>query len=67
MVRLEVAIDDQRWPQLKLVLTRTDLDGQKHVLTNTRQYDGAYNQFENDLHNHLRPMVEQLIKRRLGK
>lgn len=65
MVRLELAIDDQQWPKLKMVLTRTDVDGQKHALVKIWVYDGAYNQFENDVHNHLRPMVEQLIKRRL--
>jgi hypothetical protein len=67
MVKLEVSIDDQKWPKLKMTLTRTDINGQKHVLQNERQYDGAYSQFENDLHNHLRPMIEQLVKRRLGK
>jgi hypothetical protein len=67
MVRLEVAIDDVLWPKLKLVLIRTDLDGQKTSLVKQWIYDGAYNQFENDIHNHLRPMVEQLINRRLGK
>lgn len=67
MVRIEVSIDDVQWPKLKMVLVRTDLNGQKHALTKSWIYDGAYNQFENDLHNHLRPIVEQLINRRLDK
>lgn len=67
MVKMEVSIDDQKWPKLKMVLTRTNLDGQKSVMAKEWLYDGAYSQFENDLHNHLRPMIEQLVKRRLGK
>lgn len=65
MVRIEIAIDDQQWPKLKMVINRTDVDGQRVALTNSRQYDQAYNQFENDVHNHLRPAVDQLIKRRM--
>jgi hypothetical protein len=67
MVRLEVSIDDTLWPQLKIVLLRTNLDGTKVSFIRKFQYDGAYSQFENDLHNHLRPMVEQLTSRRLKK
>ena len=65
MTRLEVSIDDQQWPKLKLVVLRMDLNGQKTALTKTVLYDQAYNQFESDLHNQLRPMVEQLINRRM--
>jgi hypothetical protein len=64
MVRLEVSIDDTLWPNLRLVVNRTNYDGSKQALTRNVQYDQAYSQFENDLHNHLRPMVDQLIKRR---
>lgn len=64
MVKLDVAIDDRLWPKLTIVITRTDLNGRKHVQTRTHIYDSAYTQFENDLHNHLRPMVDQLISRR---
>jgi hypothetical protein len=65
MVRLELSIDDAQWPKLKLIALRTDLNGQKTAVTKTILYDQAYNQFESDLHNQLRPMVEQLINRRM--
>jgi hypothetical protein len=65
MVRLEVVIDDQQWPKLKLVALRTDLNGQRTAVTKVILYDQAYNQFEGDLHNQLRPMVDQLINRRM--
>lgn len=67
MVRMEVAIDDQLWPKLKILITRTGLTGEKSSFSRQFQYDGAYSQFENDLHNHLRPMIDELVKRRLGR
>ncbi len=66
MVKLEVTIDDRLWPKLSMVAKRVNLDGSPVVLTQSILYDQAYNKFEGDLHNMLRPMVEQLIKRRLG-
>ena len=66
MVRLEVSIDDSLWPKLKFIAFRTDLNGQKTAVTKTILYDQAYNTFEGDLHNQLRPMVEQLINRRMA-
>jgi hypothetical protein len=67
MVRMEVTIDDRQWPKLSLLINRTGLSGQRTVHTRQFQYDGAYSQFENDLHNQLRPMIDELVKRRLGK
>lgn len=67
MVRMEVVIDDVKWPKLKMVVTRSDLNGSKTGFVREWQYDGAYSQFENDLHNNLRPMVEQLVSRRMNK
>lgn len=67
MEKLEVMIDDRLWPKLQLTAVRTSVTGAKNALSSTWIYDGAYSQFENVLHNQLRPMVESLVKRRLGR
>jgi hypothetical protein len=67
MVRMEVVIDDTKWPKLKMVITRTSLNGTKTGIVKEWMYDGAYSQFENDLHNNLRPMVSELVDRRMNK
>lgn len=64
MVKLEVTIDDQQWPKLKMVGVRTALDGGKSTSTEIILHDQAYNKFEGELHNLLRPMVSELINRR---
>ena len=67
MVRIEAVIDDRQWPKLSIVITRTNLDGTRAASQRSFLYDGAYSQFENDLHNQLRPAVDQLIQRRMNK
>lgn len=66
MVKLEIMIDDTNWPHLKMVCTRSGLQGDRAATTDRAQYDTAYTQFENVLHNHLRPMITELNNRRLG-
>lgn len=67
MVHLELSIDDTQWPKLKLVIQSSDVNGQKSATTQTVMYDQAYSQFENTVHNFLRPIVDSLTKRRLGR
>ena len=63
MQQMHVTITDDRWPKLTIVIKR-DTDRGPVVSQESFQYDGAYNVFEAALHNHLRPMVEEIIKRR---
>jgi len=64
IVRVEFSIDDTVWPQLKLAGTRITTTGDRVAFDNKKSNDLAYVAFENDLHNQLRPAVEELIKRR---
>jgi hypothetical protein len=66
MVRMEVVIDDTKWPKLRIVIQRSTLNGTKTGFTREHLYDTSYSQFENDLHNNLRPMVEELVARRMN-
>lgn len=67
MERLELSIDDTKWPKLKMTITRTDVNGVKTSVVKEFQYDLAYIQFEGEVHNKLRPMVDNLIQRRLRR
>lgn len=63
MQQMHVTITDDRWPKLTIIIRR-ETDSGPVVFQESFQYDGAYTQFEAALHNQLRPMVEQIIKRR---
>lgn len=65
MVKLEVTIDDSKWPKLTIVAVSQLASGPKTTKLDWL-YDTSYSQFENTLHNHLRPMVEEVVKRRLN-
>lgn len=67
LVRLTFSIDDDQWPKLHIAGERTDSRGGRVAFGNKQQYDLAYTAFENDLHNQLRPLVAELIERKLGK
>ena len=64
---LEVTILDDKWPKLRIVCRRQTSTGETSVTTLEQLYDGAYVMFEAALHNHLRPMVDELIQRRKGQ
>ena len=64
LTRLELTIDDQEWPKLHLAGKRVSTTGTPSAFDHKVQYDLAYNQFENDLHNQLRPAVNEIIERR---
>lgn len=60
----EVTINDDFWPQVSIVIRGTDANGVPFTRTNKAKYDGAYSQFEGDLHNVLRPVLQSLIDKR---
>lgn len=64
MVRMTITIDDSRWPKLRMILNREMMNQPPIVSIDDRQYDLAYDGFEGIIHNHLRPMVEELIQRK---
>lgn len=64
MAKLEITITDINWPSLTMSGRATDDNGQVRVIANKVKYDQAYTQFENDLHNVLRPLIETTIQRR---
>lgn len=66
MTKLTVVIDDQKWPKVRMVATREGITGQPTSTVSESTYDTAYTVFENVLHNHLRPMVQEVNDRRLG-
>lgn len=66
LVRLSLSIDDQQWPKLHIAGERIDASGGRVAFDHKQQYDLAYGAFENTLHNQLRPLVNELIERKLG-
>lgn len=64
--RIQLTIDDTQWPKLHISGVRENTQGSKTVFDQKVFYDQAYLQFENVLHNQLRPLVEELIQRRKG-
>lgn len=64
LTRLSISIDDTMWPKLHIAGERLHSDGSRSVFDERQQYDLAYGAFENLLHNQLRPLVEDLLKRR---
>jgi hypothetical protein len=66
LVRLSLSIDDQQWPKLHIAGERVDASGGRVAFDDKMQYDLAYTRFENTLHNQLRPLVQEIIERKLG-
>lgn len=64
IVRVEFTIDDTTWPHLKLAGTRITTTGGRVAFDSKQTHDLAYVKFENDLHNQLRPAVEEIVSRR---
>ena len=64
LTRVEFTIDDTQWPKLSIAGTRVGTQGGKTVFDQRVQYDLAYSQFENLVHNQLRPAVQEIIERR---
>lgn len=73
MLKLEITVHDQMWPQLVITISRQSYRGATQVQQEKKQYDLAYVKAEEMVHNHLRPLVEELIqkhfpdKRRVGE
>lgn len=63
MLKLEVVIHDQVYPQLVITTSRESFERGLVVQQAKVQYDLCYGKAEEMVHNALRPMVEELIKR----
>lgn len=64
MTRITLTIDDSLWPKLHIAGERVGAQGQRTAFDQKVQYDLSYTQFENLVHNQLRPAVQELIDRR---
>lgn len=67
MLKLEVVIHDQLWPMVVVTTSRQSYGQGSIVQQSKQQYDLAYGKAEEMVHNALRPMVEELIKRHQRK
>ena len=63
MLRLEVVLHDELWPQLTITVTRESFTSGKSFTQAKQQYDLAYGKAEEMVHNALRPLVQELINR----
>ena len=62
--RLTITIDDNFWPKLHIAGDRVSSTGDRVAFDEKQTYDLAYTAFENTVHNQLRPLVEEIIRRR---
>lgn len=62
MRRFTVTIVDHKWPKLTMIVNTEQISSTPGAITQEYQYDIAYNQFENTLHNILRKAVEEETK-----
>ena len=63
MLRMEVVVHDQLWPMVVITVTRESFSAGRVVTQSRQQYDLAYGKAEEMVHNALRPMIEELVKR----
>ena len=63
MLKLEVVVHDQLYPQLVITTSRESFERGMVVQQAKVQYDLGYGKAEEMVHNALRPMIEELIKR----
>jgi len=64
ITRVSFSIDDTQWPRLHITGERVSSTGERTAFEQKVLYDQAYLQFENTLHNQLRPSVDEIISRR---
>ena len=60
---LVVTITDDQWPKLRISCGRRSTTGQSAATQQTVLYDQAAVQFETQLTNHIRVMVQDVISR----
>ena len=63
---LEVTVNDDRWPKLRIVCSRRSTTGEPLMTQQEVLYDQAAVQFEAQMLNHIRAMVAEVINRRKG-
>lgn len=67
MLKLEVVVHDQLFPQIVITVTRQSY-GQGPIVQQARQqYDLSYGKAEEMVHNALKPMIEELISKHQRK
>src|SRR6266705_2999871 len=64
---LEVTVVDDQWPKLRIVCQRRSTTGEPVMTNQAVLYDQAAVQFENQLINHLRVMVQDVVNRHKGQ
>ena len=63
MLKLEVMIHDEMWPLVVMTVSRESFRTGKVVQQEKKPYDQVYIKLEEMLHNHARPMVQELLDR----
>lgn len=63
MLKLELTVHDQLWPQVTMTITRESFRQGRVVQQEKKQYDLALGKAEEMVGNHLRPLIEELIAR----
>ena len=63
---LEVTVVDDQWPKLRIVCQRRSTTGEPTMTQQAVLYDQANVQFETQLTNHVRVMVQDVINRHKG-
>ena len=60
---MEITVNDVKWPLITVIIIRQSWERGQLMQQSQIQYDLAYGKAEEMAHNHLRPMLEELIKR----
>lgn len=63
MLKMEVIVHDQQWPQITMTVSRESFTQGKVVQQEKKQYDLAYVKLEEMLHNHAQRLVQELLYR----
>jgi hypothetical protein len=63
MLSMTVTVHDQRWPLVTITVTRESWERGRVVQQQSIQYDISYGKAEEMVHNQLRPLVEEIVKR----
>lgn len=63
MLRLELTVHDELWPQITMTLTRESFQQGRVVQQEKKQYDLALGKAEEMVGNHLRSMIQEIVSR----
>lgn len=62
MAEITITINDNSWPKLQMVVKAIDAFGKPILLETKQTYDLAYGNFENAIHNVLKPVVDSVVQ-----